>query len=88
MLSDVFLLLAQAINLYTWILIARILLSWFPAIEWWKQPWKGLNAITEPVMAPFRAIIPPIGGFDLSPILLFLLLNFVRSILFQAAYSV
>ena len=39
----------------------------------------SLYALTEPVMAPFRRLIPPLGMFDLSPILLILLLNFAKA---------
>ena len=35
--------------------------------------------LTEPIMGFFRRFIPPIGGFDLSPIVIFILLSFVRS---------
>jgi YggT family protein len=38
-----------------------------------------LYDVTEPVMAPFRRLIPPIGGMDLSPILIFILLSVVQS---------
>jgi YggT family protein len=73
--------LATFLNLFKWLLLARILLSWFPTINWHDQPWRGLNEVTEPVMAPFRRLIPPIGGLDLSPIILFLVLNMVIGLL-------
>ena len=73
--------LIQFLNLYLYILLARILLSWFPAINWYNQPFAALNAITEPVMAPFRNLIPPIGGLDLSPILLFMGIQLLISVL-------
>ncbi|RYZ86552.1 MAG: YggT family protein [Moraxellaceae bacterium] len=43
-----------------------------------------LRQITEPVLAPFRKIIPPIGGLDLSPILFFMILQICRSYLLPA----
>ena len=61
------------IQLIQYIIIARILLSWFPNIDWWKQPFKLINDIAEPILAPFRRLIPPIGGLDLSPIVLLLI---------------
>lgn len=63
------------------ILIVRILFTWFPNIDWWKQPFKFLHDFTEPILAPFRKIIPPIGGFDLSPIFAFMALSLVKNIL-------
>ena len=38
-----------------------------------------LYSLTEPIMGPFRQIVPPLGMFDLSPILLILLLQIVQS---------
>lgn len=67
--------LEQVFQLIYIILILRILLTWFPNIDWYKQPFKFLNDFSEPIFAPFRKILPPIGGLDLSPILAFLALQ-------------
>jgi YggT family protein len=63
------------------LLVVRILLSWFPNISWYDQPWRFLNDATEPAMAPFRRLIPPIGGLDLSPIILFFVLDLITRLL-------
>ena len=72
-------LLAQGISLFFqiiyWIMIARILLTWFPNLDWYAQPFRALKEITDPILEPFRRIIPPIGGLDLSPIVAFLALS-------------
>jgi len=47
-----------------------------------------LHQFTEPVLAPFRRILPPIGGLDLSPLLFFLLLGVLRILLGAAAAAV
>lgn len=60
------------------ILIARILLSWFPSVNWWQQPFKFVHDFTEPIFEPFRRMIPPISGLDLSPIVVFLLFNMLK----------
>ena len=70
----------QLFNLIQLVLIIRILLSWFPNIKWWDQPFKLLHDVTEPILAPFRRIIPPIGGLDLSPLVAFLALGILQSI--------
>lgn len=67
--------LEQVFQLIYIILILRILLTWFPNIDWYKQPFKFLNDFSEPIFTPFRKILPPIGGLDLSPILAFLALQ-------------
>jgi len=77
-MSDVIILLVKAINLYKYILIARILLSCLPNINWYNQPFRFLNDVTEPVMTPFRRLIPSIGGLDISPILLFFVLDLLQ----------
>lgn len=73
---------------YIWILFARIILSWFPNIGYSSsgqalQPLiQFVYQVTEPIMRPFRQIIPPIGSVDISPILLFILLRWVQSIVY------
>ncbi len=76
--------LIAALRLYQMILIGRILLSWLPSIDWYRQPFRLVNDLTDPVMRPFRRLIPPVGGFDFSPMLLFLLLG----LLLQALESI
>ncbi len=72
---------AQLFQLIWLVMILRILLTWFPNIDWWKQPFKFLNDVTEPIFAPFRGLIPPIGGLDLSPIVPFLCFEVIRVII-------
>lgn len=67
-----------AISVFLVLIIARIIVSWMPFLQNGRLTWT-LFAFTEPVMAPFRRMIPPLGMFDLSPILLILLLNFAKS---------
>ena len=46
-----------------------------------------LFQITEPVMAPFRKLVPPMGGLDLSPIFVFLIINVLEVLLRHMAAS-
>ena len=62
-------------------LIIRVLLTWFPTIEWSNQPFAALSQISDPYLNLFRSIIPPLGGMDFSPILAFLALNIVGGVL-------
>ena len=66
------------LSIYTVLLIIRILLSWFPNVDWSNPPFSVLSQLTDPYLNLFRAIVPPQGGIDLSPILAFLLLSFLR----------
>lgn len=81
-MATLVLFLAQLINLLMILMFIRILLSWVaPRANPYQQPYKFLYAVTEPVMEPFRRLIPPMGGIDFSPILLFLVLGMLRSLL-------
>ena len=64
-------------------IVARIVLSWLPFVRGGRMAW-FFYRLTEPIMAPFRRLIPPLGMFDLSPIILIFLLNFVQ----RAIYNV
>jgi YggT family protein len=41
--------------------------------------WQVVNAITEPILRPIRRLIPPVNGFDLSPIIVFIIIFFLQS---------
>lgn len=71
--------LATFLQIYTVLLIIRILLSWFPNVDWMSPPFSVLSQLTDPYLNIFRSIIPPLGGIDFSPILAFLLLQFISS---------
>lgn len=86
-MGNILLVISDVINVYKYILIARILLTWLPNINWYNQPFKFLTEVTDPVMAPFRRLIPPIGGLDLSPMLLFFMLDLLQRGLVSLAYS-
>lgn len=69
--------LVTFITIYSYLLIIRVLLTWFPNVNWYNQPFAALSQVTDPYLNLFRSIIPPLGGIDFSPILAFLLLNIV-----------
>lgn len=73
--------IAKFVAIYTVILIIRILLSWFPNINWFDPPFSIVSQLTDPYLNLFRSIIPPLGGLDFSPMLAILLLQFVGSLL-------
>lgn len=72
--------LATFIQIYSVLIIIRVLLTWFPNIDWYNQPFAALSQITDPYLNLFRSIIPPLGGIDISPILAILLLNLAGSL--------
>jgi YggT family protein len=76
-------LLCDLIALYMVVLAARAILSWFPVRPGTAMATVSgvLHDLTEPVLAPLRRIIPPAGMFDLSFIVLWILLLIVRQII-------
>jgi YggT family protein len=79
--------LATFLNIYFALLIIRILLSWFPNVNWMNQPFAALSQLTDPYLNIFRSFIPPLGGIDFSPILAIFLLQLVARALQGAAAS-
>jgi YggT family protein len=69
--------LGTFLNIYTALLVIRILLSWFPTVNWMSPPFSILSQLTDPYLNVFRSFIPPLGGIDLSPMLAIFLLSFV-----------
>ncbi|MEM6284357.1 MAG: YggT family protein [Chloroflexota bacterium] len=77
-------LIVTALNIYSYIILARVLMSWIPLDR--SNPTvdrivQGLYDITEPVLQPIRDNLPSMGGFDFSPLVVFIGINIVSSIL-------
>ncbi len=69
--------IGQIITLYEIVLIVRIILSWVPHNAYHPAA-VFLYRITDPVLNPVRRIIPSIGGIDVSPIVVFIGLGFIK----------
>ncbi|BAS28373.1 YggT family protein [Limnochorda pilosa] len=75
------------VQLYELILIARIFTSWVnadpynPVVRW-------LYRLTEPVMRPFRGLLPPLGMIDFSPVLVFLAIEVARQLVVRFLLTV
>lgn len=79
--------LSTALQFYLVLLIIRILLSWFPNVNWYNPPFSILSQLTDPYLNLFRSIIPPLGGLDFSPMLAIFLLNPVLTTLINTLAS-
>jgi YggT family protein len=73
--------LSTFVSIYTFLLIVRVLLTWFPQINWFEPPFSILSQLTDPYLDLFRSIIPPLGGMDFSPILAIFALQIVQRLL-------
>jgi YggT family protein len=73
------------IEIYVWLLIAQAILSWLLAFGVINRYNRGVSVIgdflyrvTEPALRPIRRMLPNFGGIDISPVVLILILYFVR----------
>ncbi|MCR9219435.1 MAG: YggT family protein [Alphaproteobacteria bacterium] len=83
-----------ALNLYVWAIIISAILSWLVAFNvvntsnrFVYMVGDFLYRITEPALRPIRRFLPNLGGIDISPILLILLIFLAQRILAQMLYS-
>jgi YggT family protein len=79
--------LSRTLESYSLILLVRVLLSWFPNLDWSNPLLGTLGSITDPYLNAFRGLIPPMGGLDLSAILAFVALSLVQQLLGSASMS-
>lgn len=83
-LTSFFLALIRLINLvltlYMYIVIARALISWVNP-DPYNPVVRFLRQVTDPVLDRMRRFIPPMGGLDLTPMILILIVVFVQSFL-------
>src|ERR1044071_9286707 len=78
------------IDLYIWVVIAGAILSWLIAFNVVNTQNRFvysvadmLYRITEPALRPIRRLLPNLGGIDISPVILVLLLFFVRNLVIE-----
>jgi len=82
-----------ALQLYTWIIIASAILSWLIAFnvinmrnDFVRTIWNSLEALTEPALRPIRKVLPNLGGIDVSPIILLLIIFFIERVIVYYIY--
>ena len=87
-MQSILILLDTIIGLYTWVIIASAVMSWLvafnvinPRNQFVATVGETLHRLTEPALRPIRRFLPNLGGIDISPIVLLLLLFFIRSLL-------
>lgn len=79
-----------ALNLYWWIIIASAIFSWLyafnvvnPRNQFVGSIGNMLFKLTEPALRPIRRFMPDLGGIDVSPIILLLVIYFIRELLWS-----
>ena len=80
--------ISMLINWYIYIIFAAVIMGWLLAFNvvngrnpMVQQIWYLLNAVTEPVLAPIRRMLPNFGAIDVSPIVLLFGLIFIQSVI-------
>jgi YggT family protein len=71
--------LARLIDFYSLVVLVAVILSWVPLDP--RNPLVTVTrALTEPVLAPIRKALPPMGGLDLSPMVLLIALQILKGL--------
>jgi YggT family protein len=94
-MSSLIYVIQLALQLYTYFIIASAILSWLVAFnvvntrnDIVRSIWTFLDAVTEPALRPIRSILPNLGGVDISPIILILIIIFIQNILARLAFQI
>ena len=89
-MKSIFFLIDGIINIYIWLIIINAILSWLVAFNVLNTQnrfvFAVLNAthqLTDPVLNKIRRFIPNLGSIDISPVVLILLLIFIRNLFFE-----
>ncbi len=92
-MQSFFLLIDKVLDIYKFIVLAMVIMSWLVAFNvvnmrnrFVAQVSDILSRLTEPALRPIRRVIPAVGGLDLSPLILFLLIWFLQNLLREYAF--
>ena len=76
--------------LFIWIIIGSAILSWLiafnvvnPYNQFVRSLWDLFNRVTEPFLRPIRRLLPDMGGIDVSPVILILILYFISKVVIR-----
>jgi YggT family protein len=75
--------LAQVIGTFSYILVLVVIISVF--LSYFMDPYhpvrRGVNSIVEPMLAPIRRVVPPVGMLDFSPLILIVLIQLITRLI-------
>jgi YggT family protein len=86
-MSPIIWLILTLLQLYRWVIIGTIIISWLMAFNivnvsnsYVRQISYALRRLTEPVLMPIRRILPDLGGIDISPIIALIGIMFIEQL--------
>ena len=89
-MKSVLILIDSLVSIYIWVLIINALLSWLIAFNVLNTSNRLVYSLldisykmTDPLLRPIRNFLPNLGGIDISPVILILLLMFIRNLAFE-----
>ena len=89
-MKSIFLLVDSVINIYIWLIIINVILSWLVAFNILNTQNRFVFSVldatykmTDPALNRIRRFIPTFGSIDISPVILILLLMFLRNVVFE-----
>ena len=81
------------LNIATFLIIIQAVMSWLVAFNVLsirnpnvRSIWSGLERMTEPLYRPIRNMLPPMGGLDLTPLVVILIIIFLRQVILRYLY--
>jgi YggT family protein len=87
--------ISYVIQLFVYVIIASVILSWLMAFgvvnpynPTVRAIWQGINAVTEPLLRPIRNMMPNLGAIDIAPVVLLLACFFVQGLISQVLIPV
>ena len=89
-MQSMLILIDNLVTFIVWALILQVIMSWLIAFSIVntqnKFIWKinyALHKLTNPLLSPIQQILPNLGGIDISPVILIIVLYFARNLLFE-----
>lgn len=73
-------------NIYVWIVIASILMSYF--VDPYHPVRRGVDNLVRPLLDPIRRVVPPVGMFDFSPLVLIVLIQVFSNLIVRFLYAI
>jgi YggT family protein len=79
--NTIFLLLSYALTAFQLVLLARVLMTWIPNLDYRNPIVRFLINVTEPILEPVRRLLPSTGGMDFSPLVVFIVIALFSQVL-------